>query len=408
MASNNNNNNNNNNNDNDNDKNNNKRKNENTEKKNNKRINLPIIIDMGSDLNSFIEKLPLDYHYYPVLPPKKKWEPYENEEDYPSNGEYEFLDLDINNINDLITLGQDFKNGKYNPYNRYNLNLFKVARLVNPLIELRNMIGMDNIKNEIFDIIMYQLQEFDNKKDMLHTIIDGEPGVGKTELTKIIAKIYKSMGYLENEIIKFVKRSDLIGGYLGQTAIKTQKVLKECKGGILIIDEAYSLGNPGGRDSYSKECIDTLTAYLSETPETIVFIIGYKEALDQCFFSVNRGLERRFSYRFSLNKYEPSELKEILFKIVEKNDWKIEKNKIKDEFFIKNKNYFIFNGGDMLNLFTKCKFSHSKRFFKDKLGTKYKKKISYIDLEEGFNMLLKDTKFSDRNKKDTKQYLMYT
>tara|TARA_B100000767_G_scaffold275476_1_gene312620 strand:+ start:6899 stop:8089 length:1191 start_codon:yes stop_codon:yes gene_type:complete len=393
---------------NNNDNKNNKRKNKNPEKKNNKRINLPIIIEMGSNFNSFIEKIPNDYHFSPVLPLEKNWEPYENEEDYPSNGKYEFLDLDINNINDLITLGQDFKNGKYDPYNRYNLNLFKVARLVNPLIELKNMIGMENIKKEIFDIIMYQLQEFDNKKDMLHTIVDGEPGVGKTELTKIIAKIYKSMGYLENEIIKFVKRSDLIGGYLGQTAIKTQKVLKECKGGILIIDEAYSLGNPEGRDSYSKECIDTLTAYLSETPETIVFIIGYKEALDKCFFSVNRGLERRFTYRFSLNKYEPNELKDILFKIVEKNDWKIEKKKIKDDFFIKNKNYFIFNGGDMLNLFTKSKFSHSKRFFKDKLGIRYKKKISYIDLEEGFKMLLNDTKFSDRNKKDTKQYFMYT
>merc|ERR1711935_514615 len=194
---------------NNNDNKNNKRKNKNPEKKNNKRINLPIIIEMGSNFNSFIEKIPNDYHFSPVLPLEKNWEPYENEEDYPSNGKYEFLDLDINNINDLITLGQDFK----------------IARLVNPLIELKNMIGMENIKKEIFDIIMYQLQEFDNKKDMLHTIVDGEPGVGKTELTKIIAKIYKSMGYLENEIIKFVKRSDLIGGYLGQTAIKTQKVL---------------------------------------------------------------------------------------------------------------------------------------------------------------------------------------
>ena len=80
----------------------------------------------------------------------------------------------------------------------------------------------------------------------------------------------------------------MIGGYLGQTAIKTQKVLDECKGGVLIIDEAYSLGNPEGRDSYSKECIDTLTAFLSESPDTIVFIMGYKEDLQQCLFHIIR------------------------------------------------------------------------------------------------------------------------
>ena len=313
-------------------------------------------------------------------------------------------------IDDLIELGLEFKDGLYNPHTRYNINLFKVAKLVKPLCELKKMIGMVNIKKDIFDILMYQLQEFDTKKDMLHTVIEGEPGVGKTELTKIIAKIYQSMGYLSNNIIKFVKRSDLIGGYLGQTAIKTQKILDECKGGVLIIDEAYSLGNPEGRDSYSKECIDTLTAYLSECPETIVFIIGYKEALDKCFFSVNKGLERRFGYRFSIDKYEPNHLKLILFKIIEENDWYIDKDDIDDKFFEKNKDYFIFNGGDMLNLFTKSKFSHSKRFFREKLEYNSKKYLNMEDIENGFKMLMEDSKFADRKNSDPgfKEYIMYS
>ena len=335
--------------------------------------------------------------------------PFENEEDYPHNGENEFLNIKIETIDDLIKLGVDFKEGLYNPYVRYNINLFKVSRLLTPLRELKKMIGMVNIKRDIFDILMYQLQEFDNKKDMLHTIIEGEPGVGKTELTKIIAKVYQSMGYLSNKTIKFVKRSDLIGGYLGQTAIKTQKILDECKGGVLIIDEAYSLGNPSGKDSYSKECIDTLTAYLSETPETIVFIIGYKEALEQCFFSVNKGLERRFSYRFSLDKYDPEHLRLIFFKIIEQNEWFVDKESIKDDFFEKNKEYFIYNGGDMLTLFTKSKFSHSKRFFREKLDNSKKKIINMVDVQTGFAMLLGDEKFADRKKEnESNSYLMYT
>jgi len=170
------------------------------------------------------------------------------------------------------------------------------------------------------------------------------------------------------------------------------------------------LGNPGGKDSYSKECIDTLTAYLSECPETIVFIIGYKEALEKCFFNVNKGLERRFGYRFSLEKYEPENLRLIFFKIVEQNGWFIDKKNITENFFIDNKEYFIFNGGDMLNLFTKTKFSHSKRFFREKLDFTKKKIINMDDVKYGFDMLMDDDNFAKRKNQDTdfKNYLMYT
>ena len=389
-----------------------KRKNKEPERNRNKsrKITMPFIIDMSSGLESLFEQIPNDGGPNNPSPPEEEFEPYENEDDYPSNGKFENLDVKLENIDDLIKLGLEFKDGLYNPHTRYNINLFKVARLIKPLQELKTMIGMKNIKKDIFDILMYQLQEFDTKKDMLHTIIEGEPGVGKTELTKIIAKIYQSMGYLTNKTIKFVKRSDLIGGYLGQTAIKTQKVLDECKGGVLIIDEAYSLGNPEGRDSYSKECIDTLTAYLSECPETIVFIIGYKDALEKCFFSFNKGLERRFGYRFSIDKYEPEHLRLILFKIIEQNGWRADKENIKNSFFEDKKDYFIFNGGDMLNLFTKSKFSHSKRFFREKLNVKHKKMINHQDIENGFKMLMDDSKFAERKNGEIgfQNYLMYS
>ena len=240
---------------------------------------------------------------------------------------------------------------------------------------------------------------------MLHTIIEGEPGVGKTDLAKIMAEVYQEMGYCSNRLVKFVKRSDLVGGYLGQTAIKTQKVLDECKGGILVIDEAYSLGSPDGRDSYSKECIDTITSFLSESPDTIVFIMGYHDDLEKSLFAMNKGLERRFSYRFTVNKYSPAELRQILFKIIREHDWDIqEEDKIPVEFFEKNEKYFIFNGGDMLNLFTKCKFTHSKRFFEEnrkstleKNISHLKKKISYGDIKKAFKLLQKDEKFKKRN-----------
>ena len=95
--------------------------------------------------------------------------------------------------------------------------------------------------------------------------------------------------YGENKYeFKIVKRSDLIGKYLGHTAAKTQKVIDSCKGGVLFIDEAYSLGNPEGRDSFSKECIDTINQNLTENKANLLCIIaGYKDALDKCFFAYN-------------------------------------------------------------------------------------------------------------------------
>ena len=315
-----------------------------------------------------------------------------------------YLDVELKNIDDLIQVGMDYYDGKYDDSYRYNINVFTLSKLVEPLKDLKKMIGMTNVKNDIFQLLLYQLQEFDNSKDMLHTIIEGEPGVGKTELAKILGKIYREMGYCKNDIIKFVKRADLIGGYLGQTAIKTQKVLDSCKGGILIIDEAYSLGNSEGRDSYSKECLDTLCSFLSESPDTIVFMMGYKEAMQECLFNHNKGLERRFTYRFTIEKYEPEELKHILFKIVRNEGWDIEnEDEIEASFFEKNREYFKYNGGDMLNLFTKCKFTHSIRYFNmnrkandDDNFEHLKKKLNFEDIQNGFKLLLQDENFASR------------
>ena len=369
----------------------------------------------------------------PFPPPPPPLPPMDDEEDeYPetywgSDEEYEdnfeledaYLDEKLEDIDDFIRIGRNYNEGKYDVgLKRYNINLRTISKLVEPLENLQKMIGMYDIKKDVYELLLYQLQEFDNSKDMLHTIIDGEPGVGKTQLAKILSEIYYRIGYCRKKKVKFVKRSDLIGGYLGQTAIKTQKVLDECKGGVLVIDEAYSLGNKEGRDSYAKECIDTLTAFLSESPDTIVFMMGYKEAMEECLFAHNKGLERRFTYRFSIKKYKPEELKLILFKIIEGEDWGIEdKSKIPDDFFIENEKYFPFNGGDMLNLFTKCKFTHSLRYFnlcrqstKDKNYEHLKKKINFEDIKNAFKLLLKDEKFKSRNDEEDNsyQYNMYT
>jgi len=320
------------------------------------------------------------------------------------NWEYKILNRSIETIEDLIELGNLYDAEEKI---RYNIDIKTLNNLVPPLIELKNMIGMKKVKRNIVDQIIYYLQGIDDKNnDMLHCVIEGPPGVGKTEVAKILGKIYKKLGILTSDKFKIVKRSDLIGGYLGQTAIKTQKVLDECNGGVLFIDEAYSLGNVEGKDSYSKECIDTLTAYLSENKRNFICIIaGYKEALKNCFFNMNEGLERRFPYRFEIDKYNPEELREIFFKIVKQYNWNYIENEIGISFFEKNQKYFIFNGGDMEILFHKCKISHSRRVFT--LSNEFKKKLSLDDLEKGFKLYLQNDEISNRYNKDSYPNNMY-
>ena len=319
--------------------------------------------------------------------------------------EYQWLGSKVNDLTDLLKVienHKDFSKKNSKKRKRYNLDIKQLLKLEEPLLELQKMIGLKTVKQNIFDQIIYYLQGLDNKNtDMLHTVIQGPPGVGKTHLSQIIAKIYKALGFLKSDKVVSVKRDDLIAGYLGQTAIKTRKKIKEALGGVLFIDEAYSLGDKEGRDSFSKEAIDVLTAYLSEHPHDLVCIIaGYKKALKERFFSQNEGLERRFTQRFNIDEYEPADLRLIFFKIVKDNEWDIEnEEEIPNSFFETNKDYFIFNGGDMLTLFGCCKKAHAKRLMlieeEDKLKEK-KKKLNLNDVKEGMIIFLTNPEHAER------------
>jgi len=321
----------------------------------------------------------------------------EVEEEIP----YEKLTVEINNLDDLISLGKS-----YNPRKRkrYNIDLKTLSYLIEPLQDLQSMIGLKSVKENIVNQIMYFLQNFhDGKLDMLHTVIQGSPGVGKTALGKILGRIYLNMGILKNDRFFIAKRSDLIGRYLGHTAEKTQRVINSCYGGVLFIDEAYSLGDKEGRDSFSKECLDTLNQNLSENRNDFMCIIaGYENALKECFFSVNEGLERRFNYRFTIDPYDPEDLRLILIKLINEGAWKIKEpitENLPVEFFKQHK--FKNQGGDMETLFVNIKMAHSRRVFT--LEESDKKIITKEDLEKGYICMNKN---SEKKKEQIPQYLL--
>ncbi len=298
------------------------------------------------------------------------------------------------------------------PNATYNIDL-KTLHYVKPeLIELNSFIGLSSLKTAIVEQILYYFQRFDDVSDYKHTVISGSPGTGKTEIARILGRMYSKMGIFKTSkkdqpIFKKVTRTDLVAGYLGQTAIKTNRAIQDSLGGVLFIDEAYSLGcnrNSGNAndtegentsDSYSKECADTLCEALSNHKDDLMVIIaGYEKELTKHFFTLNRGLESRFNWRFIIDNYCPRELYLILLKKIEDAGWKLsieEKECI--QFFEKHKEYFKFNGRDVEVLFFKMKIAHSKRVFGKALSTL--KELDMGDLENGYQIYIQNKRKTD-------------
>jgi len=248
---------------------------------------------------------------------------------------------------------------------RYSINPKKLINLVKPIELLNSMIGMSNVKKNIYQFISHFLQN-ERNHGMLNTAIYGKPGVGKTDLGKILCMIYSALEIVPSSRFTLVKASELIGKYVGETRQKTKKVIEEANGGVLFIDEAYSLTSGSGRDtSYGKECIDTLNQELSENRSNLVVIIaGYENDIKQQFFAINPGLARRFPFRYVLNEYTKDEMKDIFLRMLRLQDnlylsSDIQNNDIKELFT--DMDYFSNCGGDIENLITQIEFANNKR-----------------------------------------------
>jgi len=352
----------------------------------------PVLDKMKSDLD---DKLHFIHIVRPLQQEQQVVEPIikNTEEEKEEVFEEVLIDNEIVHITDLIDLSN--KN-IIKPKVKYSIELEKLKNIVPHLTELNDMIGMDDIKKSLTYQLMYFLQGFEFKH-MLHTIIEGPPGVGKTCLGKILGKIYLDLDCINKEvkpiivdededgpmsikklissiinqdnkvqkknIFKIAKRSDLIGQYVGHTAIKTQKIINESFGGVLFIDEAYSLG---GDDAFSKECINTINQNLSENGDKFICIIaGYSDALESSFFSLNSGLHRRFPFRFKIDKYTGDELTKILRHKLDKEKYTIDEsfNYKLSKFIDDNKEYFPNFGGDIETYFFHIKMMHSTRVF---------------------------------------------
>ena len=338
--------------------------------------------------------------------------PIVNENNFDLEANYEGLPFKLESLEDLIKLGGLYDENK--PH-QYGINMKRLNYMTNSLEQLSSIIGMDNIKQIIFNKIITYIQGLGKIDEMLNIVIQAPPGYGKTMLGYLLSQIFYKMGIIKksnedtkktyihpitNEKIDFpfiiAKRKDLIGEYLGQTAPKVERKVKEALGGVLFIDEAYSLGSGSDKkESYSETCLNTLNQLLSEKAGSFMCIIaGYENELKKSFFS-NVGLERRFRLIFTIPKYKPCELVQIFNKMITDDGWTLAdsiliNNEKNDLFkFIKtNEDNFKYCGGDMETLLQNCRDAHSIRV----LGKhpKLRKIITMDDIYQGFKLFQKN------------------
>jgi SpoVK/Ycf46/Vps4 family AAA+-type ATPase len=305
----------------------------------------------------------------------------------PIPKEKKIIDVDIQDMDDLLKIVREHE---YEDAYEYNIDLQSLHKIKEELEKINQMIGLKEFKKSVMDQLLYFIQNLHVGKegDFKHTVLCGPPGSGKTEIAKLLGIMYSKLGILKNTTFQKVTRSDLIAGYLGQTAIKTQKVIEKSLGGVLFIDEAYALGESGHNDSFSKECIDTICEALSDHKEDLMVIIaGYEEELKETFFKANRGLESRFIWKFKMEPYTAGELREIFMKKIKENEWDLlDPESVKVQWFEKNKDSFRHYGRDMELLFTYTKIAHGRRIY-GKEAT-LRKKISLEDIEQGFKIFL--------------------
>lgn len=201
------------------------------------------------------------------------------------------------------------------------------------LDNLNSFIGLNNIKESMRDFVSYlqflkerKQQGFKSENSIsLHCVFQGNPGTGKTTIARLLGNIFKAMGLLSKGHVIEVDRSGLVGQYIGETAIKTDKIINDALGGVLFIDEAYTLvKKSGGGQDFGQEAIDTLLKKMEDKAgEFAVIVAGYPEEMN-AFMESNPGMKSRFNRFFNFEDYTPDELIRIFQTILAKEDYKID------------------------------------------------------------------------------------
>lgn len=247
---------------------------------------------------------------------------------------------------------------------------------LDPFEELEGMIGLNEVKKKVKEISDYAAAQL-RRKELglksealcLHMNFVGNPGTGKTSVARCIGKILKKLGVLSTGKFVEVGREDLVGRYVGHTAVKTAEKIKEAEGGVLFLDEAYSLDSNSTID-FGREAINTLVKHMEDKRDNLVVIFaGYPKEMSK-FITMNPGLRERIQFKLEFVDYKPNELFEIWKKFFESSEYQIDKNALYEMNIISNKLYEnrdsnFSNGRIMRKCFERAKMHQAVRIIKE-------------------------------------------
>lgn len=270
----------------------------------------------------------------------------------------------------------------------------KEEKLEKLLGELNALTGLTNVKHQVNSLVnlirvqkMREAQGMKKSDVSKHMVFSGNPGTGKTTVARMLAEIYKYLGVLPKGQLVEVDRSGLVRGYIGQTATRVQEVVEQALGGILFVDEAYTLTVNKGEGDFGQEAVDTLLKAMEDNrSELIVIVAGYTDLMEQ-FLSSNPGLRSRFSNFIYFDDYTADELMDILHGMLEKQEYTLSeaaetKARSLMEARVANKPDNFANARDVRNFMEHAISNHATRVVKIPDAERDKQALSVIEPED--------------------------
>ena len=246
-------------------------------------------------------------------------------------------------------------------------------KLEEVLAELDSLCGLEQVKKDVKSLInLVKVRKLRQQAQLpvppmsLHLVFMGNPGTGKTTVARLLAKIYHAIGVLSRGQLVEVDRSGLVAGFVGQTAIKTQEVITKALGGVLFIDEAYSLVNQENGNDFGHEAIEILLKNMEDHRDDLIVIVAGYTTLMEKFIHSNPGLESRFNKYFYFEDYSGGQLMDIFLSMCRKNGYTLSpeaeqwaREDFRQLYETRDENFG--NARDVRNLFEKAVARHSDR-----------------------------------------------